>query len=106
MPAAGASGQRKPDVRIRSTLWKVERPMEKRIGFIGLLVRHPMRHLPELQKTLALHERLIIGRMAVPLQAQNLTLITLAIEATTDEVGALAGQLGSLPEVRIKTGLL
>ena len=80
--------------------------MEKRIGFIGLVVQHPMRHLPELQKTLTAHESLIIGRMAVPLKAKNLTLITLAIEATTDEVGALAGQLGALPEVRIKTGLI
>jgi len=80
--------------------------MEKRIGFIGLAVRHPMRHLPELQKLLAAHEAMIIGRMAIPLKAKNLTLIALAIEATTDEVGALAGKLGSLPEVRVKTGLI
>ena len=80
--------------------------MEKRIGFIGLAVKHPMRHLSELQKTLAVHESLIVGRMAVSLKAKNLTLITLAVEATTDEVGALAGQLGALPEVRVKTGLI
>ena len=32
--------------------------------------------------------------------------MALVIKATTDEVGALTGKLGTLPDVRIKTSLV
>ena len=78
----------------------------KRIGAVGLVIKLPACNGLKVQRVLAEHARLIVGRLEVPLPTRSLTVMALIIEATTDEVGALTGQLGSLPNVRVKTSLV
>ena len=79
---------------------------KKRIGAVGLVMRRPAASGFQVQKVLAEHARLIVGRLEIPLPTRSLTVMALIIEATTDEVGALTGKLGSLPNVRVKTSLV
>ena len=80
--------------------------MEKRIGVIGLVVRPSMQTSMRIRNVLAAHETLIIGKMEIMRAVEGATIMALVIEATTDEVGALTGKLGALPDVRIKTSLV
>ena len=43
--------------------------------------------------------------MGIPYQPRHINIIALIINGTTDEVGALTGQLGSLPGVEVKSAL-
>ena len=46
---------------------------------------------------------LIIGRLGVPYRERQLSIISLIVDGTTDEIGALTGKLGQLKSVSVKT---
>lgn len=78
----------------------------KRYGFIGIIIEKGAGSTAEIQKTLSDHGDLILGRMGLPhLENDEISIITLIVSATTDEVGSLTGRLGSLPGVSVKSGL-
>ncbi|MGO0122834.1 TM1266 family iron-only hydrogenase system putative regulator [Desulfothermobacter acidiphilus] len=79
--------------------------MEKRIGVVGIIVENRLENAPRVNAILSEHARMILGRMGIPDQERNVGLITLVIEGTTDEIGALTGKLGSVPGVAVKTAL-
>lgn len=47
----------------------------------------------------------IIGRMGIPYRARNINMISIAIDAPQDAISALAGKIGNLPGVSVKTAL-
>jgi putative iron-only hydrogenase system regulator len=47
----------------------------------------------------------IIGRMGIPYDPKGIHIIALIIHGTTDDIGALTGKLGNLPDVEVKTVL-
>ena len=48
---------------------------------------------------------ILVARVGIPYRERNLSVITLVVDATTDEVGALTGKLGRIPGVSVKSGL-
>jgi putative iron-only hydrogenase system regulator len=54
-----------------------------------------------------LHEfaELILGRMGVPYRGKSISVISLIVEGTTDQIGAMTGKLGNLPGVNVKSAL-
>lgn len=61
--------------------------MEKRIGFIGIIVNEKS-HVKELNDLLSQYGHLIVGRMGVPRHGA-INVIALIIEGSNDEIGAL-----------------
>ena len=45
----------------------------------------------------------IIGRMGIPYRKRQVNIISVALDAPQDTIAALAGKLGSLPGVTVKT---
>lgn len=76
--------------------------MEKRIGAALILVED-INQADAINTILSRHSHLIIGRQGVPLRDKGLSIISLILEGSTDETGALAGQLGRLKNVQVKT---
>lgn len=79
--------------------------MKKRIGFVGIIVENRNNAVPDVQKILSKYASLILGRMGLPGLKENLSVITLIVEADSDEIGALTGQLGRINGVTVKSGL-
>jgi putative iron-only hydrogenase system regulator len=79
--------------------------MEKRTGFVGILIQDREKNAPEVNKILSRFGEIIIGRMGLPYEKRNRCVITLIVDATTDEVGRLTGRLGQLDGVCVKSGL-
>jgi len=77
----------------------------QRIGFVGILVADREKSAAAVNRTLSEHAGIIRARLGVPWKDRDLAVVTLVVEATTDEVGALAGSLGRIPGVTVKTGL-
>ena len=52
-----------------------------------------------------LHEygRFIIGRMGLPYRERGVSVISVVLEAPQDTISALAGKVGALPGVSVKT---
>ena len=47
----------------------------------------------------------IIGRMGIPYRARGINIISIALDAPQDKISALAGKVGNLPGISVKTAL-
>ncbi|ADQ03714.1 NikR nickel binding protein [Caldicellulosiruptor owensensis OL] len=79
--------------------------MERRIGVIGIVVDNRKEVADKLNKILTEHGDIIVGRMGIPYKERGLCVISLIVDGTTDEIGALTGKLGSLSGVKVKSAL-
>ena len=79
--------------------------MEKRIGFVGVLIEDRKRAVPAVNRILSEHGDLILARLGLPCREKHVSVITLVVEATTDELGELTGQLGQVESVSVKSAL-
>ena len=79
--------------------------MEKRIGSALILVEDNS-EVYLLNDILSRHAQIIISRQGVPLRERKINLISLVLEGSTDEIGALTGQVGRLRNIRIKSILI
>ncbi|MCD5407578.1 MAG: iron-only hydrogenase system regulator [Desulfotomaculum sp.] len=78
--------------------------MEQRIGVIGIVVEDRAK-AAQINAILSEYGDMIIGRMGVPYQNKQLSVISLIIEGTTDQVGAMTGKLGNIKGVQVKSAL-
>ena len=79
--------------------------MEKRLGFIGIIVEDRQKYAADVNRILSEHGDIIIARTGIPYKKKNCSVITLVIDASTDEVGRLTGKLGQLVGVSVKSAL-
>jgi len=76
--------------------------MEKRIGAALILVEN-RDSVNKLNQILTTHADVIIGRQGIPLMGRGLSVISLVLEGTSDELSALTGPIGKLDGVQVKT---
>ena len=78
----------------------------KRFGFVGITIDKEITTGVEVQKVLTNYSDLIVGRMGIPgVNNTSMSVITLIVNTSTDELGALTGKLGKLNGVHVKSGL-
>ena len=76
--------------------------MEKRLGAALILIEN-RDSVIKLNQILSVHSDVIIGRQGFPLRDRNLSVISLMLEGTSDELSALTGPIGKLEGVQVKT---
>jgi len=79
--------------------------MERRIGFVGIIVERRETAGAEVNRALADNAELILARVGLPGRERAVSVITLVVDATTDELGRLTGRLGQIAGVSVKSGL-
>lgn len=78
--------------------------MEKRIGTV--LIEVESKESVQLMNTvISRHAEIIIGRQGLP-RNNSLSIISLVLEGTTDQIGSLTGQLGRISGIQVKSVLL
>jgi len=78
--------------------------MEKRIGIIAIIAENNT-SIPQLNMLLSEHSTIITARLGLPMKDKGIGLISLVVEGNTDEIGALAGKLGRLAGIKVKSVL-
>jgi len=78
----------------------------KRIGFIGILIEDRKKSASKVNEILSEYADVIVARVGIPYRERNCSVITLVVNLTVDELGALTGKLGSLESVFVKSGLI
>ena len=56
-----------------------------------------------LNATLHNYGEYIIGRMGIPYRARGINIVSIAIDAPQDEISSLAGKLGNINGISVKT---
>ncbi len=76
--------------------------METRIALIGIIVEDRS-SVEKLNTILSEYGQYIIGRMGIPYQKKEVSIISVVIDAPNNIISALSGKLGMLPNVNTKT---
>lgn len=76
--------------------------METRVAVMSIIVENGDM-VEKLNAILHEHGQWIIGRMGLPYRKRNVSIIAIALEAPQNTISALAGKIGSLPGISVKT---
>lgn len=78
--------------------------MEERIGIVGILL-DSNEVAAQVNDVLHGHSQLILGRMGLPYRGYGVSVISLIVKGTTDDISSLTGQLGQITGVNVKSAL-
>lgn len=76
--------------------------METRVALMSIIIEEP----ESVEKVNALlHEygEYIIGRMGIPYRKRNINIISIALDAPMNHISSLAGKIGLLKGIHVKT---
>jgi len=79
--------------------------MNRRIGVVGIVIENPHHVSDRVNSIISEHGHIVLGRMGIPRPEDQVGVVSLIIEGTTDEIGSLTGRLGNLPGVTVKSAL-
>lgn len=78
---------------------------ENRIAIIGIIVQNREETSRKLNEILSGYGDIIVGRMGIPYKERDVSVISLIVDGTNDEIGALTGRLGNINGVKAKVAL-
>ncbi len=76
--------------------------METRVAVMSIIVENPDA-VEKLNALLHENGEYIIGRMGIPYRKRRISIISIALDAPQDTIAALAGKIGGLKGVSVKT---
>ena len=77
----------------------------KRVGFIGIVLEDREKSASAVNAAISDMAHIVVARVGIPYRERGCSVITLVVNATTDEVGSLTGRLGKIEGVSVKSGL-
>ena len=76
-----------------------------RLGFVGIVVEQRFR-AEEVNRVLAQYGSIISGRIGVPDAESGRAVIGLIVRGTNDQIGAMTGRMGNIPDVTVKSAMM
>ena len=76
--------------------------METRVAVMSIIVENTASVEP-INSLLHDHGQYIIGRMGIPYRERGISIISIALDAPDNTISALAGKIGNLAGVSVKT---
>lgn len=79
--------------------------MEQRIGTI-LILLYDKQASAQLNNVITDYSDIIIGRQGIPMLDKGFSLISLIVISSNEQMGALAGKLGRIKGIKVKTAVI
>ena len=76
--------------------------MDTRVAVMSIIVESDAT-VDALNEILHEYREFIIGRMGIPYRPKKISIISIAIDAPQNTISALAGKIGKLPGISVKT---
>ena len=76
----------------------------KRVGVVGIVVER-FEAASEINAILHDFAGIIVGRMGIPYRERGVSILSLILDGSTDEISALTGRLGCVRGTSVKTAL-
>ena len=76
--------------------------METRVAVMGIIVENS-ESAEQLNAVLHRYADYIIGRMGIPYREKKIHIVSIAVDAPQDAISALAGKIGTIEGVSVKT---
>lgn len=78
--------------------------MSNRVGVIAIVIED-LSSATKVNEVLHNYSHLIMGRMGIPYKEKGVSVISILIDGTTDEISALTGKLGRINKVNVKSAI-
>ena len=76
--------------------------MVTRVAVLGIIVEN-QEIIETLNSILHRYSGYILGRMGIPYRGRDLNIISIAMDAPQDVINSMAGEIGMLPGMNVKT---
>lgn len=78
--------------------------METRVGVVAIVIEN-ISFAPKVNEILHEYSSIVVGRMGIPYKEKGISVISIIVDGTTDEISALTGKLGKIPTVNVKSAI-
>lgn len=78
--------------------------MDKRIGVVGIVVEE-LESAEKVNGTLHEFSSIIVGRLGIPYRERGISVISLIVDGTSDEISAMTGKIGKIKGVNVKSAM-
>jgi putative iron-only hydrogenase system regulator len=78
---------------------------ENRIAVIGIVVSNREDSSRKLNEVLSDYGYLVVGRMGIPYKEKGVSIMSVIVDGSNDEIGALTGKLGNIKGIKVKVAL-
>ncbi len=76
-----------------------------KIAVIGTVLDHPSESQTRFNEVLSHYKHIIKGRMGLPFEEHDISVIAITVMGTMDDINSLTGKLGNIPGVTVKTSI-
>ena len=76
--------------------------MQTRVAVMAVIV-DKSESVDKLHSVLHVYGNFIIGRMGIPYKERRINILSIALDAPQDTISSIAGKLGNIPGVSVKT---
>jgi len=76
----------------------------ERLGVVGVVIEN-LNSVNRVNEILQEFNFIIVGRLGIPYKERGVSIISLVVDGSTDNIGSLTGKLGSLDGVKVKSAL-
>jgi len=78
---------------------------QNRVAVIGIVINNREETAKRVNDILSTFGSIIVGRMGIPYKEREISVISIIVDGTNDEIGALTGKLGNIPGIKVKVAL-
>lgn len=78
--------------------------MDKRIGVVGIVVEE-LESADGVNSILHEFAYIIVGRLGIPYRERGISVISLIVDGTSDEISAMTGKIGKIKGVNVKSAM-
>jgi len=78
---------------------------KRRLGVVAVILKSPDKAFSDFNTLLHEYSGIIVGRMGLPYKERGVSVVSLIVDGTNEEIGAMTGKIGQLPDVSVKTVL-
>jgi len=79
--------------------------LKKRIAVISAILEEPKKTQSSFNKLVSDYKDIIQGRMGIPFHKDDISIISIVVIGTLDEINSLTGKLGNLNNCVVKTSI-
>jgi putative iron-only hydrogenase system regulator len=78
---------------------------QRRLGIVAVILKAPEKSFNDFNTLLHQYSDIIVGRMGIPYKEREISVVSIIVDGTNEEIGALTGKIGQLPQVSVKSVL-
>jgi len=79
--------------------------MSRKIAVVGAILENPAESQAQFNQTVADFKGIVKGRMGIPFEEGGISVISIVVTGTLDQINSFTGKLGNIKDVSVKTSI-